>query len=221
MCIVDQGNAERYSLIKKICSVERAIPTQIMRSTTIRPKPGRDVNSLKSVGTKVAIQINAKLGGIPWLVDIPPEKMMVVGFDVYHDTKDKTKSYGALVATMDMNESSNFFSCVSPHKTGNEISNNFVVDMEKALMAFKEKHENTLPEKILIYRDGVGEGQINYVREIEIKNLLVMLDERYKGAPYGLTFIIVSKRIKTRLFEGYENPSPGTVVDDIITLPER
>jgi hypothetical protein len=39
---------------------------------------------------------------------------------------------------------------------------------------------------------------------------------------YRLTFIIVCKRINTRIFMGNsENPQPGTVVDDCITLPER
>jgi len=41
-----------------------------------------------------------------------------------------------------------------------------------------------------------------------------------------ITFIIVSKRINTRFFTGtkpgqYGNPNSGTVVDDVVTLPER
>jgi aubergine len=36
-----------------------------------------------------------------------------------------------------------------------------------------------------------------------------------------LTFIIVSKRINTRLFAGNSNPPAGTVADSVITLPER
>ncbi|GLV33300.1 P-element induced wimpy testis [Carabus blaptoides fortunei] len=34
-----------------------------------------------SVATKVAIQINCKLGGAPWTVEIPISNLMVVGFD--------------------------------------------------------------------------------------------------------------------------------------------
>jgi aubergine len=36
-----------------------------------------------------------------------------------------------------------------------------------------------------------------------------------------ITYIIVSKRINTRLFVADKNPIPGTVADSEITLPER
>jgi aubergine-like protein len=40
-----------------------------------------------------------------------------------------------------------------------------------------------------------------------------------------LTFIVVSKRINTRVFQTkqqtYDNPPPGCVVDSVVTLPER
>uniref|UniRef100_A0A1B0G0Z7 Piwi domain-containing protein n=1 Tax=Glossina morsitans morsitans TaxID=37546 RepID=A0A1B0G0Z7_GLOMM len=37
----------------------------------------------------------------------------------------------------------------------------------------------------------------------------------------SMAFIIVSKRINTRYFVNKQNPVPGTVVNDVITLPER
>lgn len=56
----------------------------------------------------------------------------------------------------------------------------------------------------------------------EIKKKLA---EIYAGAEYKLAFIIVSKRINTRIFldrgRTGENPRPGTVIDDVVTLPER
>ena len=53
-----------------------------------------------SVATKVVIQMSCKIGGQPWAVEIPLKKTMVVGYDTYHDTVDKKKSVGALVATL-------------------------------------------------------------------------------------------------------------------------
>jgi aubergine-like protein len=38
------------------------------------------------------------------------------------------------------------------------------------------------------------------------------------------TFIVVTKKINTRLFTAGakpDNPPPGTVLDDVVTLPER
>ncbi|XP_037029496.1 protein aubergine-like [Bradysia coprophila] len=222
MCIVLNNNGDKYSLIKKKCCVERAIPSQVMVVKTITPKQGKELGSLMSVGTKVAIQINSKLGGAPWMVEMPIPGLMVVGFDVCHDAKDKSKSYGALVASMDMKKAQNYFSAVTPHKNGEELSNQLALNIVKALMCFKGQH-NALPERIVIYRDGVGEGQTNYVFEHEVKNILSKLNEHYGSAAKELkfSFIVVSKRINTRFFKGGINPNPGTVVDDIVTLPER
>ena len=41
---------------------------------------------LMSVATKIGIQLNCKMGGEVWAVEVPLKKLMVVGFDVNHDT---------------------------------------------------------------------------------------------------------------------------------------
>jgi aubergine-like protein len=43
----------------------------------------------------------------------------------------------------------------------------------------------------------------------------------YGDKPFKMAFIIVTKHINTRLFLEGKNPLPGTVVDEVITLPER
>jgi aubergine-like protein len=51
------------------------------------------------------------------------------------------------------------------------------------------------------------------------------LDEIYKAAAADgnvkFCYIVVNKRINTRIFNNGNNPGSGTVVDDVITLPER
>jgi aubergine-like protein len=73
----------------------------------------------------------------------------------------------------------------------------------------------------VIYRDGVGEGQIPYVYKHEVELLKERLNMMYSGQPFRMAFIVVTKRINTRLFLNDGNPPPGTVADDCITLPER
>lgn len=75
MIIVSNNNADRYSALKKrsLCG-ELSVPTQIIVERTLKPRKG----SLMSIATNVAIQVNCKLGGIPWLVNIP----LGVGFDI-------------------------------------------------------------------------------------------------------------------------------------------
>lgn len=220
MCILRHGSPDRYSVIKKKCVVECGLASQVILWRTMTPKPGKDWNSVLTVATKVLIQLNAKLGGAPWMVDIPLSGTMIVGFDVCHDTKDKSRSYGALVASMDMKKCQYHYSAVSPHQDGNELSNHMAFNLTKAVKCYYAQH-GTVPEKILFYRDGVGEGQTNYVFEHEVKNVLSKLAPLYPNKAVPLTFIIVSKRINTRFFLNGANPRPGTVVDDVITLPER
>lgn len=223
MAIVPNVNAERYSCIKKKCCVDRAVPSQVINHKTITPKQGKP-SGIMSVATKVVIQMNAKLQGAPWMIDLPLKGLMTVGFDVCHSTKDSSKSYGAFIATMDLRSSSAFFSAVSQHMKGQELSNDIGLNMGKALKQYREIH-GTLPVKILFYRDGVGDGQLHQVFENEVEHLRKTLDETYKNAGIldgcSLAYIVVTKRINTRYFLRQENPPPGTIIDDVITLPER
>ena len=52
------------------------------------------------------------------------------------------------------------------------------------------------------------------------------IEEAFKSAGLSdvkFTYIIVSKRINHRFFTGPQpdNPHSGTIVDDVVTLPER
>ena len=89
----------------------------------------------------------------------------------------------------------------------------------KALHNYREINQ-ILPSHIVIYRDGVGEGQLPYVYEHEVEQVKRKLSEIY-GDPTSvkMSFIVVTKRINTRLFNRENNPPPGTIVDDIITNP--
>lgn len=114
---------------------------------------------------------------------------------------------------------------------------------------FWEKNNKELPTKIIVYRDGIGEGDLNSVKEIEIEGIKVCIwidifhhtcngylmvksaiaeAKRAVKAPnhvVGLEYVIVSKRINTRFFQNrngsWANPMCGTVVDNVVTLPER
>ena len=44
-----------------------------------------DARKVTSVVQKILLQINCKLGGELWAINIPVKNLMVVGIDVYHD----------------------------------------------------------------------------------------------------------------------------------------
>jgi aubergine len=227
MIVVPNNAGDRYAAIKKLTCVNRAIPTQVIVSKTMMPKKG-NMGGVKSIATKVMIQINCKLGGAPWMINFPLKGTMTIGFDVTHDTRDKSRSFGAFVATMDLKKQVAFFSAATPHKDGNECSTNIELQMVAAIKQFKNLHD-ALPERIFFYRDGVGDGQIHEVHTQEVTRLqdkLVALYNRFaEGRAPKFTFIIVNKRLNTRIFVNQgsrvANPVSGTVVDNTITLPER
>lgn len=211
---VPNNKADRYSAIKKKTCVDRPVPTQIVIKKNLMAK------GMLSIATKVAIQMNCKLGGAPWTVEIPLDQLMVVGFDVCHDSLNKGRSFGAMVASLDKH-CTRYFSSVSPHTNGEELSNDLSLNIMKAIKKWEEIHGGAPPGGILIYRDGVGDGQLPYVYQHEVEQVKGTLSKYLKTAPVKMAMIVVTKRIKTRVFAGTQNPPPGTIVDDVITLPQR
>lgn len=67
MCVVSNNQGDRYTTIKKRCYIDFGLPSQVIVAKTITPKDKtKGISGLMSVATKVAIQMNAKLGGLPW-----------------------------------------------------------------------------------------------------------------------------------------------------------
>jgi len=115
--------------------------------------------------------------------------------------------------------------------------------LEALKVYFRENH--CWPSEIVVFRDGVGDGELESVRVHETAqftnvfskvaalspDLTATLSEsksssassRATFARYspGFSFVVVQKRINTRIFSAlrgtFENPNPGTIVDHTIT----
>lgn len=111
-----------------------------------------------------------------------------------------------------------YCSTVNAHSDGDELSKELANNICKAARTYGMCNK-ALPSRIVIYRDGVGEGQVPQVLEREVKEIQNALNALYNGPNYKLAFIIVTKRLNTRLFLNGGNPPPGTIVDDVITSP--
>ena len=70
------------------------VSSQVIVARTLSKK-----QMLMSVCTKIGIQLNCKLGGEVWAVDIPLKNLMVIGIDCYHDSVSKGKSISGFVAS--------------------------------------------------------------------------------------------------------------------------
>ncbi|RWS06115.1 piwi-like protein 1 [Dinothrombium tinctorium] len=217
--ICPDDRADRYCALKKLFCCDLPVLSQVVLARNVR-KP-----SFMSICTKVAIQIACKMGSEAWCMDIPAKGIMVVGFDTYHETQLENgarKSVGGFVCSINPSLS-RWYSRVNFHNTAEELSNHFTGNMKAALNRYLTANQR-LPDWIVVYRDGVGEGQIAQVLETEVKDITKAISSA--SANIQFTFIIVSKRINTRLYrpgpnEQYANPPPGTVVDTVISRPSR
>lgn len=184
---------DRYAAIKKVCCAELPIPSQVINGRTL----GNEAKN-RSIVQKIALQMNCKLGGTLWSVKIPFSNVMICGMDTYHDPTHKSDSVAAFVASQN-STFTKWFSQAIVQKKKEELCNGMIVALINSLNAYKSLN-NKLPEKIIMYRDGVGDGQLRMCDEYEVPQMraaFATVDPDYNPT---LTFIVVQKRINTRIF---------------------
>jgi len=219
MCVIPNNKGDHYAAVKKKLCLENPVPSQCVTSTVLAKPKG-----LMSVATKVAVQMSCKLGGEPWAVQIPLKDTMVIGYDTYHDNAQKGRSVGAVVASLN-STLTKFLSVANLHTNpSQELNDNMCPAISKALRKYNDVNK-CLPTRIIMYRDGVGEGQLDFIINHEIKAIKSCIDQAGLTEDLKFTYIVVNKKINTKFFansgNNYTNPHSGLVVDDVVTLPER
>ncbi|VDM18696.1 unnamed protein product, partial [Hydatigera taeniaeformis] len=223
--------AQEYSQIKRLGELRNSVCTQCVRLKSL----GR-----RDVFRNLMLKINAKMGGINWLVkDLTEvwkdEKVMVVGADVTHPTgnsQDLSTSVAAVIASI----SPDFMRYVTIIRQQDQIREDKVVReyIDKIDEVFLEllkackspsfifgKHNNgCLPTRVIFYRDGVSEGQFESVLRIELAGMQKACSDLRPDYEPGITFIVVQKRHRIRFVQEAQvlrNVEAGTVVDTEIT----
>ncbi|XP_069699949.1 piwi-like protein Ago3 isoform X2 [Periplaneta americana] len=210
---------DRYAAVKKLCCADMPIASQVINSRTLS-KPDK----LRSVVQKIALQINCKLGGTLWAVRIPLENCMVCGIDSYHDASKRGGSVAGFVASLNPTLT-RWFSKVCFQGPGQELVDGLKTCLISSLKYYYEVNHR-FPDRIVIYRDGVGDGQLRVSADYEVPQFESCF--QHIGSEYHpkLTVVICQKRINTRIFSclnggsgdgGLGNPCPGTIVDHTIT----
>ncbi|XP_056448599.1 piwi-like protein 1 [Gadus chalcogrammus] len=215
--VLPSNRKDKYDSVKKYLCVDCPTPSQCVVGRTLsRPA------ALMTVATKIALQMACKMGGELWSVEIPLKQLMIVGIDCYHDIVAGRRSIGALVASLNHGMSRWFSRCVLQDK-GQEIMDGLKMAIVGALKEYL-KFNGVLPSRIIVYRDGVGDGMLQSVVSYEVPQIIESI--RSIGQDYlpKLTVVVVKKRVSSRFFAHIDgkvaNPPPGTVIDTDVTRPE-
>lgn len=188
--------------------------------------------------TNVVLKLNAKLGGSNTRVSVPLSAMtgeptMILGIDATHPPPNSNaQSIAAVVASMD-DACTSYRASVAllpPRDDSIKILDEMMVDLIRCFTAARESED--LPRRIIVFRDGVSEGQFEKTVNTEvgaIKRAARFIGERILKITYEpkITFIVVQKRHHTRFFfdqrdsDNKRNALPGTVVDRGIVHPKN
>lgn len=213
-----KGKCTLYDDVKRYLLEEVPIPSQVVLVGTIAKG-----KNLRSIVSKVLIQMNAKVGGTPWAVDNLPfmnEPTMICGMDVFHSTALGKKSVLALTASMNQHATTYWSTSVTQDEIGQEASLTLQRGMSGALESFKRVN-GTYPKQIIFYRDGVGEGQVAGICQPEIEQIKAALAAAGRADITKFMYIVCCKRVNTRIFDGnignFKNPMAGTVIDSTVT----
>jgi len=216
VAIMPTPRDDRYSAVKKLCCVEKPVPSQVINFKTISNE-----KKVSSVVQKVALQINCKLGGELWGCQIPAKigNVMVLGVDVFHDPSRRGSSIAGVVSSTNMTMS-RWFSSTVFQAPGQELVDCLKIAFVKALKKYYEMN-HIWPDKIMVFRDGVSDSQLSLSATYEaeqFKDSFHHIGEKYNP---GFGFIVVQKRINTRIFhkvgKELDNPPPGTILDHTVT----
>uniref|UniRef100_A0AAX7U8Y4 Piwi domain-containing protein n=1 Tax=Astatotilapia calliptera TaxID=8154 RepID=A0AAX7U8Y4_ASTCA len=192
--VLPNNRKDKYDSVKKFLCVDCPTPSQCVVARTLS-RP----QALMTIATKIALQMACKMGGELWSVEIPLKQLMIVGIDCYHDTAAGKRSIGALVASLNQSMSRWFSKC---------------------FLLFN----GCLPSRIIVYRDGVGDGQLHSVVNYEVQQIMDSIKSMGQDYNPKLSVVVVKKRISSRFFAHINgkvsNPPPGTIVDAEVTRPE-
>ena len=178
-------------------------------------------------------KINLKLGGTNHQLEdaaygcILGDRTMVIGIDVTHPPpgSDDAPSVAAVVASCDK-YLSQWPADLRINKRRQEMVEMLREMVITRLEHYKKVNDQRLPENILIYRDGVGEGQYQIVLDEELPKLRdacrrVYGKEYVEGVYPQISLIVVGKRHHTRFYRlsltkeltpgRLGNPGSGTV----------
>ncbi len=230
--VLPDKSAPPYNMIKKLGDVDHGIQTVCVVRGKLLQEKGQ-LGYFANVGLKV----NLKFGGMNHKLNddmgiVSSGKTMVAGYDVTHPTNlgpgmgEHAPSIVGLVASVDRDLASWPAVAWNNDAGQEELGPELVVKFQSRLTLWQNMNRGGLPDNIILFRDGVSEGQFKMVLEREVAYIRRACDLTYGGLKKPrLTVIVSVKRHQTRFYPTdpshihprSKSPKEGTVVDRGVT----
>lgn len=232
-----------YAAIKYLGDVKYGIHTsQVLVEKLNKYLHKSDNNGLLQYLANVALKWNVRFGGVNQQVPAteqplapgkpnilaPASRTMLVGIDVTHPSpgsQEDSPSVAGVVASIDARYT-HYPASLRCQESRKEMVTALTPMLIERLRAWQSHNSAHLPAHILIYRDGVSEGQFKRVLQEEGPQIDAAVQAIYPAnAPKPkIAIVVVGKRHHTRFYpmksaEAHKsgNPRNGTVVDRGIT----
>ncbi|KAK6339590.1 hypothetical protein TWF718_008986 [Orbilia javanica] len=227
LIILPKDLAHWFQKIKYLGDVKVGIATVVVVFETAQRK---DPNP--AYWANVLLKVNQRLGGVNHVLQegdlkglrVGGAPVMLVGMDVTHPSPSSARgapSMAAVVASCDGNFL-NYPASLRIQERGEMITE--LRQMFRERLALYRRNLKCVPKAIIIYRDGVSEGQYLHVLTQEFRDIVKACDDFEPKYRPRITLIVVGKRHHTRFYpaelgasDGTGNCFPGTVVDRSIT----
>lgn len=212
LVILPDKNSQRYEEIKRIAETYHKCYTQCVVGANI----GKLSNA--SFVSNLLLKVNAKLGGKNWSIStgiLSDRPTILLGIDVSHPGVSdlENPSIVSVVASMDYNFIT-YRTAISQQKRREEI----VGDLRNILRSMLKAHNiatGSKPERIVVFRDGVGDSMFDAVFSSEIESMRLGCLDLSPAYKPEITFIVAQKRHSVRFSSNGSNLIPGTIVDEL------
>ncbi|KAJ2755937.1 hypothetical protein GGI19_001231 [Coemansia pectinata] len=217
LCILPFNSVSLYGEIKRVAMTIVGVQTQCVQSSNVRSHNPKLL-------TSIALKMNVKLGGftadlhaddLPGLSQIPT---MILSADVNHTTEAGGMSVAAILSSTDVH-ARRFAGTVLQHPQRMEYIENFDTVIRQSLRLFHRSTGGVKPQRIIYYRDGVNDAQMQAVKQIELAAIYrgcQLIDPQYRPL---VTLMLIRKRHHSRFLLDSGNCEPGTCVSGGVVSP--
>ena len=231
MIILPDKSASLYATVKYLGDVRYGIHTICCQAQKLTEKP--DAQYLANV----ALKWNLKRGGVNHSLSndklpvISQGKTMLVGMDVTHPSPGSTDNAPSVagVAASVKPDCAQWPATVRAQTRRAEMVEAVQDMIESRMKLWAKNNAGAYPANIILYRDGVSEGQYQQVLTLEVPAIEQAAKKLYnpKDPKVKITVVVCGKRHHTRFYpttlapgdtDGRShNPLSGTIVDRGVT----